>query len=200
VLVWVIHFMERHGYSAVTLLMLLENVIPPIPSELIMPLAGYTAAQGSLSLVWVIVFGTLGSLAGASLWYVAGRKLGAARLRRIVEKHGRWLALSCEDLDKSKAWFERHGKLAVFLARLVPGVRTYVGVPAGVQGMPLGDYLLYSGLGTAVWTALLALIGWSLRSGYAQAGKYFGIVGDAVLWTGLAYMVWRYIRQWRAAR
>jgi membrane protein DedA with SNARE-associated domain len=197
---WAIRFMERHGYSAVTFLMFLENVVPPIPSELIMPLAGYIAAQGGLSLGWTIACGTLGSVAGASLWYFAGRKLGAARLRRIVARHGKWLALSCDDMERSEAWFERRGKLAVLVARLVPGIRTYVGVPAGIQGMPLGAYLLYSGLGSAVWTALLALVGWWLRSGYAEAGKYLGRFGDAVLWAALAYMAWRYIRQWWAAR
>jgi membrane protein DedA with SNARE-associated domain len=193
---WAIEFMARHGYSAVTFLMFLENIVPPIPSELIMPLAGFAAAQGDLSLTWAIACGSAGSLAGSTVWYVAGRKLGPVRLRRIVAKHGRWLALSCEDLDKSKTWFERHGKLAVFLARLLPGVRTYVGVPAGIQQMPLGAYLLYSGCGTAIWTAALALVGWSLRAGYAGAGKYLDTVGDTVLWVGLAYMLWRYVRQW----
>ena len=150
---WIVGMVQGGGYGAVALLMFLENVFPPIPSELIMPLAGFVAAQGRLNLVLVLVAGSVGSLAGALFWYWIGLKVGSERLARFAQDHGRWLTLTPREVRAADKWFDRHGGKAVFLGRLIPGVRTLISVPAGVSGMRFGRFVLYSGLGTVLWTA-----------------------------------------------
>src|SRR3546814_2039510 len=122
--------------------MLAENVFPPIPSEVILPLAGYTAAQGRGSLWVVAIAGTLGSAAGAVLWYYVGRWIGIERLKRFASRHGRWLTLTPGEVDHVDRWFDRYGRWAVLFGRMVPGVRTLLSVPAGVSGMPLGPFFV----------------------------------------------------------
>ncbi len=173
---WITGFVERTGALGIVLLMLAENVFPPIPSELIMPLAGFTAALGETSIVVVVLAGTLGSLLGALIWYYVGRWLGLDRLRSLAARHGRWLVLSPAEIDQAEDWFRRHGGKAVFLGRLIPGVRTLISVPAGVTRMPLAGFLAWTTLGTALWTALLAGGGYVLQ---AQYGRVAGIVNPA---------------------
>lgn len=153
---WITGLMERSGYLGVLPLMLAENVFPPIPSELIMPLAGFAAAGGKLTILFVVLAGTAGSLLGALAWYYVGRCLGADRLKRFTARHGRWLTLSPHEIDRAHAWFDRHGAKAVSLGRLIPAVRTLISVPAGVTRMPLARFLGRTVLGTALWTLLLA--------------------------------------------
>ncbi len=169
------------GSFGVAILMFLENVFPPIPSELIMPLAGFEAAKGTLSLWGVLVGGIAGSLAGAALWYWIGAQLGAERLRDFSRRHGRWLTLGPEDIDRAAGWFDRHGAMAVLVGRLIPTVRTFVSVPAGVAGMPFGRFLLYSLAGTAIWTTLLALAGYWLRSRYGLVAGWLDPVTTVIV-------------------
>ena len=140
------------GYLGIALLMLAENLFPPIPSELIMPLAGFTAARGELSLLGVLLAGTIGSLAGALLWYEVGRRIGVERLRRWAGCYGRWFTMAPEQVDRAVAWFQRHGALAVLVGRLVPAIRTLISVPAGIAGMKLPAFLAWTTAGTALWT------------------------------------------------
>lgn len=184
---WVTSLMGHGGYLTVAALMFVENLFPPIPSEVVMPLAGYLAEQGALSFVLVVIFGSLGSLAGALFWYFVGRRLGCERLKRFARRHGRWLTLLPKEIDQADAWFDRHGGKAVFLGRLVPGVRTLISVPAGISDMTLLRFLVYTTAGTVLWTALLAAAGWFLGSRYDQVSVYLGpvsnvIVGAIVLW------------------
>ena len=159
---WVTGLVEDGGYLGVAALMFAENLFPPIPSEFIMPLAGFAAARGDQHLALTIAAGAAGSLAGALFWYAVGRWLGAERLKRWAERHGRWLTLTPDDIDRSCAWFNRHCGKAVFLGRLIPAVRTLISVPAGIAGMGLGRFLLYSALGTLIWTGFLAVLGFLL--------------------------------------
>jgi membrane protein DedA with SNARE-associated domain len=117
---WITVF-EKMGTLGIALLMFAENVFPPIPSELIMPLAGFSAARGERNLLIVIIAGSIGSLLGALLWYYIGQKIGAERLERWATKHGRWLTLSPKEVEQACAWFNRHGGKAVFIGRLIPG-------------------------------------------------------------------------------
>jgi membrane protein YqaA with SNARE-associated domain len=137
---WIVTAIERTGYLGVFLLMLIDNVFPPIPSEVIMPLAGFAAARGQLSLIGVFLAGTAGSLSGALVWYGVGRWLGRERLRRFATRHGRWLTLSPAEVDRASAWFARRGGLSVLIGRVIPGVRSLISVPAGVAGMPLTPF------------------------------------------------------------
>ena len=160
---WVTSLVEQGGYLGIAFLMLLENVFPPIPSELIMPLAGFTAARGELNLFMVVLAGTVGSVAGAVLWYYVGCWLGYERLKRLAARHGRWLTLGPTEIDEAAGWFRQHCGKSVLIGRLIPAVRTLISVPAGITGMGLGRFLAYSTLGSAIWTGFLAGCGYLLE-------------------------------------
>jgi membrane protein DedA with SNARE-associated domain len=196
---WIVGVIARLGYVGVAMLTFLENLFPPIPSELIIPLAGFVAAQGTLRIGGVIVAATLGSLAGAMLWYAVARRIGERRFRAWIERHGKWLTLSGTDIDRAQAWFTRHGRMAVLLGRLVPGVRTFVSLPAGFSGMPAAPFLLWSAVGTLAWTAALAAAGLVLEASYTVVADYVDIAADVLLLLFVVLMVRRYLRCWNAA-
>ena len=194
---WITVF-ERMGTFGIVLLMFAENVFPPITSELIMPLAVFSAARGELNLLIVIIAGSIGSLLGALLWYYIGQKIGAKRLERWAAKHGRWLTLSPKEVEQSCAWFNHHGGKAVFIGRLIPAVRTLISVPAGIAGMPLGCFLLYSAAGTILWTALLATAGYFLESQYDKVAHWMNPISNVVIGLivlGYLYRVVRFRRR-----
>lgn len=182
------------GSLGVAALMLIENVFPPIPSEVIMPFAGYLAASGDFSFVSVVIAGTIGSAAGAFLWYWIGTLVSEARMRRVIARHGRWLTISEQDLDRSLAWFRRNGGKAVFLGRMVPGVRTLISVPAGMTRMPLLPFLLYTGLGSLIWTAALTVLGYLLEAQFAKVETWINPVTNFLLGGLLVLYVWRSLR------
>ncbi len=188
---WIASLMEEGGYLTIALLMFLENLFPPIPSELIMPLAGYAAHQGDMNLALVVLAGSAGSLAGALFWYGIGVWFGCERLRRFAARHGRWLTLSPEDVDRVDAWFDRHGAKVVFFGRLVPAVRTLISVPAGLSGMRFGKFIAYTGAGTVLWTSLLAAAGWMLGTGYERVGAYVDPVSNVIVGTVLVVYLYR---------
>lgn len=183
--------MSTLGYPGVALLMFLENLFPPIPSELIMPLAGFTAGRGELSFVWVVVAGSLGSLLGQLPLYYLGRLVGEEKLVRWADRYGRWLAVSGDDIRKADDWFDKHGTKAVFFARLVPGLRSLISIPAGISEMPMPKFLLYSALGTTLWVVILTALGSLLGENYDAVDTYLGPVALVVV-GGLAVfaVVW----------
>ncbi len=178
---WITGAVERTGYVGVFLLMLAENVFPPIPSEVIMPLAGFVAARGELDMALVIAAGSAGSLAGTSLWWWAAARIGYPRLRRWIERHGHWLTLEPEKVDRANAWFRRHCGAAVFFGRLVPGVRTVISLPAGFSGMTPPRFLACSALGTALWTSLLAFAGFLLEHQHEKVSEWLNPATTAIL-------------------
>ena len=194
---WIKSVIEQFSYPGIVFLMLLENVFPPIPSELIIPLSGFVSTQGRLSIVGVIIAGTLGSLAGAVVLYYVGRGIGAERLRRWTAAHGRWFGLSTGDLDKSDKWFKRHGAKTVLVGRVVPGVRSLISIPAGVAGLDLRVFLLYTTLGSALWTTGLALAGRLLGRNYEQVEHVVGPVSTAVVVGIILVLVIRGVRSHR---
>lgn len=187
---WIEGIVQTTGVLGVAFLMFLENVFPPIPSELIMPLAGYTASQGHANILLVIVAGTIGSLAGGFFWYLLGRWVGEEGLKRIADRYGRWLTLSRSDIDKADDWFDTHGHKAVLLGRLVPTVRTLISIPAGLSEMPVRRFLIYSAIGTAAWTTILALLGYGLGSQYERVNAWMDPVSYGVL--GLIVLIYLY--------
>jgi membrane protein DedA with SNARE-associated domain len=190
---WVTGLVEQTGYLGIAFLMLAENVFPPIPSELIMPLAGFTAARGELNVVGVLLAGAVGSLAGALVWYYVGLWLGEERLKRWAARHGRWLTVTPGEVDQATAWFRRHGYLAVLFGRLVPAVRTLISVPAGIARMGLPIFLLYSGIGTVVWTTFLLAGGYLLEGRYHQVQEWLNPVSNAVIIVLVAWYLYRVV-------
>jgi membrane protein DedA with SNARE-associated domain len=191
---WVMKMMFSAGVPAIALLMFIENVFPPIPSELIMPLAGYMVSQGKLSMVGIIVAGTIGSVLGALPLYYLGRKVGEERLKKLADRHGRWVTVSGDEIDKAKHWFDRHGGAAVFFCRLVPGVRSLISIPAGIAEMNLGAFLAYTTVGSAIWTGLLAYLGYILGSNFKQVEKYLDPASWIVFGGLIAWYLWRVVR------
>lgn len=194
---WIIGVIERTGYVGIALLMLLENVFPPIPSELVLPFAGYVAASGELHPAGVLLAASLGSLLGALPWYFLGRRLGRGGLQRFAQQHGRLLTLAPEDIDRAQDWFRRHGPSSVGFGRIVPAVRSVISMPAGVGRMPLASFLAWSALGTVVWSALLLGVGFALQSQYEQAQQAIEWITRGVVATmvgGYLWRVWRFGR------
>ncbi len=191
---WITWFVVRAGYAGVAALMLAENVFPPIPSELIMPLAGYEAASGRLSLLAVIVAGSIGSLSGATFWYLLARRLGYDRVRRLAARHGRWLTMSPRDVDQARDWFVQRGAVAVLVGRLVPTVRSLISVPAGLAGMPLGKFLALTAIGVTGWTTVMTIAGYLLRQAYSDVERYLNPVATAVVVILAIWYVVRVIR------
>lgn len=187
---WIAGVVEQTGYLGVALLMLAENIFPPIPSEMIMPLAGFTAARGDLNIFLMVIAGSIGSLLGALAWYYVGRWMGSDRLKRWAGRHGRWMTLHPDDVDKAIDWFQRHGGGTVLVGRLIPTVRTLISVPAGIARMPLLPFLVYSGLGTVLWTTFLAGAGYLLQSQYQSIANWVNPVANAVF--GLIVMAYLY--------
>ena len=188
---WITQTVSDGGYAGIILLMLAENVFPPIPSELIMPLAGFVAAQGQLDPVLVVLAGTFGSVLGAVPWYYAGLWLGEKRVCAFAARHGRWLTLDEKDLGKAIRWFERHGRIAVLVGRLVPTVRTLISLPAGMARMPLIPFLAYSAVGSLLWTAALTAAGYWLQSEYQRVAAYVDLASKAIIGLIVLTYVWR---------
>ena len=184
---WIVNVVRSLGYPGIALLTFLENVFPPIPSELIMPLAGFIAARDGFTIVGAIIAGTVGTMAGAIAWYHVGRKVGEDRVRDFFHRHGRWSGMTCRDIDRAMGWFDRHGGTAVLIGRLIPAIRTFISLPAGFTRMPLLPFLLYTLVGTAAWTAALTYAGVLLGRNYRAVEQYLGpatwvIVGGIVAW------------------
>jgi membrane protein DedA with SNARE-associated domain len=190
----IVEVVAQSGYIGIFLLMLAENVFPPIPSELIMPLAGFVAANGDLHIVLVVLFGTAGSVVGALPWYYAGMLFGRDRIKRIASKHGRWITVSPSDIDAASGWFERHDRAVVFFGRLIPAIRTLISVPAGIVRMPLLPFLAYSTIGSLIWTTLLAMAGYLLQSQYTAVEQYLDPVSKAVVILVVAVYIYRFVR------
>jgi len=198
---WIIQMMESLGYLGIGMLMFLENLFPPIPSELIMPLAGFTVSQGKMSFLPAIAAGTLGTVLGALPWYFAGYYFGETRLKAWADRYGRWITVSSADIERAVKWFNRRGGRAVFLGRLVPGVRTLISLPAGLAEMNFPLFLLYSTAGTVLWTALLTWLGYALGENYSAVEQYLGPVSKIVLVTLLLWgVLWVWQRSQRQNR
>jgi membrane protein DedA with SNARE-associated domain len=194
---WIKGTLESMGYTGVVLLMFVENVFPPIPSEIVMPFSGYTASQGQLALWGVILAGTAGSVLGALPLYYLGKWIGVERLKRWSASHGHWLMTSERDIEKAEGWFEHHGSKTVFFCRFIPGVRSLISIPAGFAEMNMAKFLLWTAAGTGIWAGALAWAGSALGESYDRIGRYLGPASWVVL-GGL--LVWYVVYVWRRKR
>lgn len=163
---WVLIIMAKFGYLGLIFAMFAENVFPPIPSELIMPAAGFAVARGDLNLILVILAGTLGSVIGALPLYYLGRLLNEDRLMVFTEKYGKYVFVKPSDIRSSSVWFDKHGSKAVFFGRMVPGIRSFISIPAGMSKMPMLPFLAFTALGSSIWTSLLTIAGYYFGENY----------------------------------
>jgi membrane protein DedA with SNARE-associated domain len=191
---WITQQISEHGYLALFALMFLENIFPPIPSELIMPFAGYAAAKGDINPIGAVLAGGAGSLLGALAWYGVGFRLGAERLKGIAERYGRWLTVSEADVDHAQRWFDRHGDVAVCIGRLIPAVRSVISVPAGFARMGLRRFLLWSSIGTMVWTSLLTGLGYVLGTRFTEVDAWLKPVAWAIIAIAVSGYLYRLYR------
>ena len=188
---WVLSVMEKLGYLGIAFLMFLDNIFPPIPSEIIMPSAGYTAAKGELTLIGVIIAGSIGSLLAAALLYWIGRKIPQHHLFTLVERYGKYLRISVADLEKSLAWFEKYGHRIVFFGRMIPAVRSLISIPAGMSKMPFGKFMAYSAFGTIIWTTFLAFLGYHLSEDQALMSLIMQRASYIILAIVILYIIWK---------
>ncbi len=175
---WMQEALGAGGYLVLTALILLENLFPPVPSEVLLPLAGSRVSAGDWSYPLVVLAATAGSMAGALVLYALGRTGG----RVLLLRHGRLLRLDERRLDRADEWFDRHGAGIVFFGRLLPGVRSVVSVPAGLSEMPVGRFLLLTTAGSAIWNTGLISAGWALGAHWDQVSA----VIEAAQWPVLA--------------
>ncbi len=175
---WATDLMERLGAPGAGLAIALENLFPPLPSEVILPLAGFTAAQGRMSLTAAIVWTTLGSVVGALALYGIGALIGRDRVRAIA---ARLPLVKVEDLDRTEAWFLRHGGKAVFFGRMIPIFRSLISVPAGVERMRMPVFLAYTTLGSLLWNTVFVLAGYGLGDNWRTVEEYVGVYSKAVV-------------------
>jgi membrane protein DedA with SNARE-associated domain len=177
---WVFSIVDRMGELGVGLLILLENLVPPIPSEVVLPLAGFRAHTGALNVVLVWIASTAGSVVGALVLYALGAWLGYERLQRLSERP--WFVItSRKDLERGHAVFERHGRRVVLLARFVPFLRSVVSIPAGVVRMPLVTFVTLTAIGSGLWNAAFIALGWVLGDNWGSVQRWLGPIGYVVI-------------------
>ena len=166
------------AYLTICLAMFLENIIPPIPSEIIMPLGGFFVYQEKLNVFILVFCGLFGTILGSLPWYYLGRLVNEKKLSRFLDKRGKYVGITSDDLAKSKRWFDKYGVSLVFWGRLVPGIRTLISVPAGMELMPLRKFLIWTTLGSLIWVAILTYAGlilgenWQIIESYLDQIKY----------------------------
>ncbi|HWK77924.1 DedA family protein [Microbacterium sp.] len=175
---WAVALMETLGGVGAGVAIALENLFPPLPSEIILPLAGFTAAQGTLGLVEVLIWTTVGSIVGALALYGIGAWLGRRRMYAIAE---RLPLIKVEDVERTEAWFEKHGSKAVFFGRMIPIFRSLISIPAGIERMPLLRFTMLTTAGSAIWNTIFVLAGFYLGANWHIVEEYAGIFQKVVI-------------------
>ncbi|AFY91743.1 DedA family protein [Chamaesiphon minutus] len=195
---WINNLMGSLGYWGIGLLMFLENLFPPIPSELIMPLAGFTVAQGKMNFGLAVLAGTVGTMAGTYAWYYLGRLVNYQRLQTWTERYGKWIGVTAKDIDRVNDWFNKYGVRAVFFGRMVPGIRTLISLPAGMNQMPFISFTIYSTIGTSIWTLALTAAGFLLGDNYASIEGYLAPVSKLVVFGLLGLLGYAIFKKMRS--
>ena len=191
---WIIRLVDWAGYWGVAFLMLLETVFPPVPSEVIMTVAGVSAARGNMTLTGTIAAGTAGAMLGNWIWYWLAIKFGEARMHVFIDKYSRWLTLDWEEVERGHSLFRKHGSIIVLVARMIPTLRSLISIPAGLFKMSLRRFLVFSTIGTAGWSAALAGAGYFLGSQFDDVEKWLGPLSTLVIAAIVVTYVWRLAR------
>ena len=188
------------AYFVIGFAMFLENIVPPIPSEIIMPLGGYFVYQGSLNFYVLVLFGTVGTLMGSLPWYLIGRALNEERISKFLDNKGKILGITSIDLSRSRKWFDQYGTLLIFWGRLIPGIRTLISVPAGIELMPLGTFLIWTSLGTVIWVSALTAAGYFFGENYQNISLYLDdlkIFLKPIIALLLVFLFIKYLRKYK---
>lgn len=191
---WIIRLVNDTGYWGVSFLMFLETVFPPVPSEVIMTVAGVAASRGNMTFAGVVASGTAGAMLGNYLWFWLARKFGKRRLHDFLDRHGRWLTLHWTDVERGQALFSKHGSIIVLVARMLPTFRSLISIPAGIFKMSHRRFLVFSTIGTAGWSAALAGAGYVLGSQFADVEKILGPLSTVVIALIVIGYIWRLVR------
>lgn len=177
---WIMDLMEQYGYWGVFLLIALENVFPPVPSEVILTFGGYLTYHTSLTVTGVIIVSTAGSVFGAVILYGIGLLLDVERLEKIIDKYGRILRLTKDDIHRADTWFDKYGIWTVLFCRLIPLIRSLISIPAGMSNMNFGLFLLFTTIGTLVWNTILVNLGAAVGTNWEQIVGYMDIFSNIV--------------------
>ncbi len=177
---WITDFMEQFGYAGILLMLALENIFPPIPSEIILPFGGFMTTTSGMTITGVLIAATAGSLLGAVVLYWIGRMLDVSRMERIVERWGGWIRISGKDIRRADAWFDKYGYWTVLFCRMIPLVRSLISIPAGMSGMKFGHFLLFTTIGTLAWNLLLILLGAGLGESWENIAGYMDTYSNIV--------------------
>lgn len=197
---WITGVMESYGYAGIFFLILMENIFPPIPSEVVLTVGGFMTTTSGMTVFGVIAASTAGSVSGAIILYYLGRWLSVERLEGIIERHGKWLRVKKQDLYKADAWFDRYGNWTVFFGRLIPVVRSLISIPAGMSGMKLKWFLLFTTAGTLIWNTILVFIGSAVvenREAIMRQLELYSNFVYVLLILGAIVGVWYFIRKRR---
>ena len=182
------------AYFVIGLAMFLENLIPPIPSEIIMPLGGFFVYQGNLNFFLLIISGLIGTVVGSLPWYFLGKLLNEKKLSNFIDRKGKFVGISVKDLDKSRLWFDKYGVSLVFWGRLVPGIRTLISVPAGIELMPMNKFLIWTSFGSLIWVIFLTSAGYIFGENYENIGIYIDNFKDILKPIFLIFILFLLIR------
>ncbi|WP_214630585.1 DedA family protein [Paenibacillus agaridevorans] len=197
---WITDFMEQYGYMGILLMIAVENLFPPIPSEIILTFGGFMTTYTNLTPIGVILFATLGSLIGAIILYLIGRLLGVERLERIIDRWGRVLRVKKEDVRKADAWFDKYGYWAVLLCRMVPLIRSLISLPAGMSGMKLVPFLFFTTVGTLIWNTILVSVGTAVGGNWHEIVAFMDVysyIVYAIIALAVLVVLFLYIRRAR---
>ncbi|QBP42232.1 DedA family protein [Paenisporosarcina antarctica] len=199
---WITDIMSQYGYIGIFLLIMLENIFPPIPSEVILTFGGYMTTQTAMTPIGVVLVSTAGSVVGAVILYGIGLQLDVKRLEKIVDRYGRVLRLTRKDIYKADAWFDKYGIWTVLFCRLIPLIRSLISIPAGMSNMKFGLFLLFTTIGTLIWNTILVSVGVAVGDNWGSIvgvmDVYSNIVYVLIVLGGLA-AIWWYV-QFRKTR
>ncbi|WP_031406112.1 DedA family protein [Geobacillus vulcani] len=197
---WITDFMEQFGYIGIFLIIALENLFPPIPSEVILPFGGFMTTYTTLTVPGVIAAATAGSVVGAIVLYGIGRLLSVERLGRIIDRWGGWLRVKPEDIDKANRTFQRYGVWAVFFGRMIPLVRSLISIPAGMAKMNVWLFVWLSVLGTLIWNTILISVGAALGESWGKVSEVIGMYAEVVYIIIAAIILIGAVRVWKRRR
>ncbi|WP_159886959.1 DedA family protein [Paenibacillus puerhi] len=200
---WITTFMEQYGYAGILFMIALENVFPPIPSEVVLTFGGFMTTTSELTIAGVVAASTAGSVLGAIILYAIGRILDVERLEKIVDRWGGWLRITKADIRKADAWFDKYGYWTVLFCRMIPLIRSLISIPAGMSGMNVWMFLLFTTIGTFIWNVVLVSVGAAVGDSWEQIVHTMDVysnVAYALIALGLLAVVYLLLRRRRTAK